>query len=138
MPVNADESVLEQTEPSDPAGMEILHIVIFLLLFFTSSQRIRLTVFFCNILCPLQFILELTVQICYYILSYSIHFEYLNVPNLEHGVPPTFKLGLLPAVASLEHWHNHLEWEELLEQVFTLKFISTTHALFSAGVVVTV
>ena len=38
LPVNADESVLEQTEPSDPAGMEILHFVIFLLLFFTASH----------------------------------------------------------------------------------------------------
>ena len=62
LPVNADESVLEQTEPSDPAGMEILHIVIFLLLFFTSHW-IRLYVLFCYILCALQFILELSVQI---------------------------------------------------------------------------
>ena len=64
LPVNTDESVLEQTEPSDPAGMEIFHIVIyFLLFFFTSFHWIRLTVLFCYILCPLQFILKVPGQI---------------------------------------------------------------------------
>ena len=63
LPVNTDESVLEQTEPSDPAGMELLHIVIFLLLFFTPSHWIRLYVCFCYILCPLQFILKVPGQI---------------------------------------------------------------------------
>ena len=101
LPVNADESAFEQTEPSDPAGMEILHIVIFLLLFFTSHWM-RLCVFVCYILCPLQFILELSVQICYYL--YSIIFPIFCIfkpskpgarrsTNLQAGSAPSSSLS---------------------------------------------
>ena len=33
----------------------------------------------------------------------------VTLSNLDHCLPPTFKLGLFPAVAPLEYWHYNLK-----------------------------